>query len=720
MRINDAEAQELANEISELLENIGKGQGGLKGKELVSALVTACMSKWFDLTSKFRSRPEIYDVADAQPNDSYNVVKMTPGADVRDDAFESISKATTDIAKELNRLFGSDVFEPRITRQEGRLEALVGFTNAKGGIFQAKGEPAEGHTTIHLTMPNEAELDRAFSALTDTPDLSGNDLEDPNADPIASEEPVPSYDAEFDVPGDVDQGAIDAEFEEPEDFDDPMDDLSAEEADRMFGEAYITEGLSTWNCLDADQGVLGQVEVEGGSKAASKACKAKYGSECTNIEGTSMKSESYRMEDDIMDLLVANMDRVDNGHFSPRLGEEYTAIVDIDEPMESDFDVLRRESLEAMTGQETIKEFFGREKAGRIRKQIGGGEIIRFINKYAREQEGDLTENYQMFLLSQLPQAVLNGAVTASDMYKVNKANFMADFNEYFDPGSYDWEDSDLWPEEDFEFTTPSPEQMRKDLLELLSEMQWNPISFWAEEMLNSEQEQEAVEVEMSNDPQAGPALEPTLEASQMFRLRIENPGGDKVSKSFASEREAEQYKRRNRDFAEASIEVVEESCNKGKKKYKSPAEKKKMKAMKEEAPAMSVGAAVSTGKSPSPDVIKDVKGKKAKKRKPLKRFQESADVVGVGSWVTVEYDNGRVKGPKRVTEPGTSAGEKSFSIGSPLGRAIAGKGVGDTGTVEAGEKPYATVRIVELDNTEARKRYRGTADYDGKYADKE
>ena len=243
MRINDKETQAIADLYREMIGEQVAGKSALTGQELVTALVTACMSKWYDLTSKFQARPEIYDVAPTDANDSYNVMKLNPGSDVRDDAFEAIIKSTNDIAKELNRLFGKDVFEPRITRQHGKLEALVAFSQNEGGVFQAKGEATEGHTTIHITMPKEAELERAFSAMTDTPhhgDTDGaegvGDLDDTiDADPIAGD-PSPDYDPEFDVAADADQDEVDAEFgdldAEPEG--DPMDDLSAEEADAAF------------------------------------------------------------------------------------------------------------------------------------------------------------------------------------------------------------------------------------------------------------------------------------------------------------------------------------------------------------------------------------------------------------------------------------------------------------------------------------------------------
>ena len=245
MRINDTETQAIADLYREMIGEQVAGKSALTGQELVTALVTACMSKWYDLTSKFQARPEIYDVAPTEANDSYNVMKLNPGSDVRDDAFEAIVKSTNDIAKELNRLFGKDVFEPRITRQHGKLEALVAFSQNEGGVFQAKGEATEGHTTIHITMPKEAELERAFAAMTDTPhhgdgaDEQGvGDMDDTiDADPIAGD-PSPDYDPEFDVASDADQAEVDAALgdldAEPEG--DPMDDLSAEEADAAFEE----------------------------------------------------------------------------------------------------------------------------------------------------------------------------------------------------------------------------------------------------------------------------------------------------------------------------------------------------------------------------------------------------------------------------------------------------------------------------------------------------
>jgi hypothetical protein len=306
MRINDNETQAIADLYREMIGEQVSGKSALTGQELVTALVTACMSKWYDLTSKFQARPEIYDVAPTDANDSYNVMKLNPGSDVRDDAFEAIVKSTNDIAKELNRLFGKDVFEPRITRQHGKLEALVAFSQNEGGVFQAKGEATEGHTTIHITMPKEAELERAFSAMTDTPhhgDADGaegvGDMDDSiDADPIAGD-PSPDYDPEFDVASDADQNEVDAALGglDDEPSGDPMDDLSAEEADAAFEEprrrsrfealyadaaAALYESNAEYECKDAKGNVLST--VAGPRSAARKACREAHGSKCVRCE----------------------------------------------------------------------------------------------------------------------------------------------------------------------------------------------------------------------------------------------------------------------------------------------------------------------------------------------------------------------------------------------------------------------------------------------------
>ena len=237
MNITDNETDEIAKLYLEMLEEAsGTRASQLNGKPLVSALTTTCMSRWYELTAKFRSRPEVYDPADSQAHDSYNIFTMHPGSDVRDDAFEAISKATMDITKELNRLFGKDVFEPRISRSEGRLETLVAYTSAKGGVFQAKGEAAEGHTVINLTMPKEEELERAFSAMTDTPhanDGMGDELGmDAEFDAPVAGDPAPDYNPDYDVAADEPRN-----MEEPMDPQgDPLDDLDPEEADRMFND----------------------------------------------------------------------------------------------------------------------------------------------------------------------------------------------------------------------------------------------------------------------------------------------------------------------------------------------------------------------------------------------------------------------------------------------------------------------------------------------------
>lgn len=531
MRIDDPNILAIADLYREsvLGEAINTSKGSLTGKDLVSALVTVCMSKWFDLTSKFRSRPEIYDIADAASNPSYNVMKMTPGADASGDAFEAITKTTNDIAKELNRLFGKDVFEPRISRTDGKLEALVAFKQAKGGVFQAKGEPSEGHTIIHLTMPKEDELDRAFSAMTDTPHAADGqgfeDLESDAGEAQVAGEVSPDYDPEFDVPSDVDQSAVDAEYGSL----DPLDDLSADEADAMFDDE------------------------------------------------------------------------------EPRM------------PSRSAFESLYQDALDVLSEQpQPVNEFFGRNRKDKVRKDIGQADVVKIVNAWVKDyNEGD-SPSYEIFLLAQLPYALMPGQDKGFNFVRIDKEEFIESINDYFNEELFNWDESDF-KDNDFDFEVPGPDKMRVDMLQFLSGIGWNPISFWAKEMLDAE---------MSTNPE--PMIEPQTEATyelsarhkdgrtrkntvqtgdaQMnkpggakdqarawqkslgdgwtvddvkqkdkqigeqakpvgYRIRIKTKDGDTTSEVFDTKPEAERARRTKPEYRDGTIEPVMEACGSKKKK---------------------------------------------------------------------------------------------------------------------------------------------------------
>lgn len=191
-------------EVSMNAVSVNEEVNKLSGNSLVSALTSACLSAWYELINGFNARPEIYDVSkQGIEHDSYNIFKMTPGSDVKEKAFDSITKTTNNLCSQLNKLMASEEFEPRISRVSGKLQTLVAYTRAKGGIFQCRADIEEGHTKIFLTMPKEHELERAFSAMTDTPHSGNNSLGDDFEDEEVAGDPAPDYNDEYDVAGDV-------------------------------------------------------------------------------------------------------------------------------------------------------------------------------------------------------------------------------------------------------------------------------------------------------------------------------------------------------------------------------------------------------------------------------------------------------------------------------------------------------------------------------------
>ena len=137
------------------------------------------------------------------------------------------------------------VFEPRISRADGNLETLVGFTNSSGGVFQCKATNEGGDSTVYLTMPNTEELDRAFSAMTETPHAEdgGDNLDEPDDIAVAGEA-VPDYDEgdQHEEPDEVGYGD-DFEAEEPADSyeEEPFEEDEFAEA---FGDKWRKKRLS--------------------------------------------------------------------------------------------------------------------------------------------------------------------------------------------------------------------------------------------------------------------------------------------------------------------------------------------------------------------------------------------------------------------------------------------------------------------------------------------
>lgn len=203
----------------------------LTGQALVDSLVTTCMQEWYSLTSKFTSRPDIYDIQRGKTHDKYNIFHMTPGLDVRDKAYEDISDTASTLAKKLNSAFQKDVFEPHVRREGGDLECLVAFTQSTGGIFQCKAKGNDGGASIWITMPRQEELERAFSAMVDVPhpdDGADIDGEVDNLDEPVAGDPVPDYDE-----GPGPQPDFDGDS-----FDEPGDKYSAKPMPRRESKSY--------------------------------------------------------------------------------------------------------------------------------------------------------------------------------------------------------------------------------------------------------------------------------------------------------------------------------------------------------------------------------------------------------------------------------------------------------------------------------------------------
>lgn len=277
----DPQTASIAETYSRMLES----KNNLAGKSLVNNLTDVCLKLWYEMSSKFTSRPDVFDIHDDQNHDQFMIMKMSPGADMRDTAYEAVLSMSQNLSKALNKAFDKEVFETRISRKGGNLEVLVGFTQSKGGVFQCRAESSAAGSVIHLTMPNENELIRAFSAMTDTPHpddvqdgLEGDesDLGSVAGEPIPSPSAAPASDVKaFDELPDEGGPNVDPESglgNEPEE--------DEESEIRMRGEGTLHEGI--WHVFDRLGKFLG--EVIGSSKSASRQAREKYGDDAFEIK----------------------------------------------------------------------------------------------------------------------------------------------------------------------------------------------------------------------------------------------------------------------------------------------------------------------------------------------------------------------------------------------------------------------------------------------------
>jgi len=251
----------------------------LHGQGLVLALTSSCMTTWYQMVNKFSSRPEVYDVAPGKSHESYNIIKMNPGTDVRDETYQFLQDTTTKLAKALNKLFNKDIFIPKINRGPDSLETLVAFKEAKGGIFQVKGSMHEGSASIFLTMPNEHQLQKAFAAMTGTPHPEDM-IDDPGieADPVAGDAiPEVGGDDGLDVPiGDDPIGDGDVSPESELDISPDEPDLG--EPSRRFGEsfrAYVAEAEEMYKVVYDDNGITKETIVKNEQQANQMARRKK-------------------------------------------------------------------------------------------------------------------------------------------------------------------------------------------------------------------------------------------------------------------------------------------------------------------------------------------------------------------------------------------------------------------------------------------------------------
>lgn len=270
--------------VADAYTSMVEGRGGLSGKSLVNNLTDICLSHWFQMSAKFTSDPDRMDIHDDQTHDKFKLIKMSPGADVRDAVYKELINTSQTIADKLNKAFDSEVFEARMSRQGGSLEILVGFVKHNGGVFQVKAEASGAGSIINLTMPNERELIRAFSKMTDTP--HPDDVEDgiegdgdTDVGDIAGET-VPEFDGE----NAADRADVDSFEDIPDDGEDPqdgstgLDDEDEDDVDsqiKLKGESYLYEGK--WKILDAAGKTIGR--LVGSAKSVARKAKELFGTD---------------------------------------------------------------------------------------------------------------------------------------------------------------------------------------------------------------------------------------------------------------------------------------------------------------------------------------------------------------------------------------------------------------------------------------------------------
>ena len=210
----------------------------LTGQDLILALTNTCLKAWYDITNVFVVDSSKYDAdANSQEKEQYMMFKMSPGDDYREKAITSIQKAAENLSSNLNRLFGREVFVPKLSRDNTSFEVLVAYKEAEGGVFQCKAKETGGYTSFVLLMPDETNLDKTFSAMTRFPHPNDG-FDDPSGDPVAND-PTGEFDPEYDT-FDSSDYADDLDGYDDEEFDnDPLDDYNAEDR--------VESLISKWN-----------------------------------------------------------------------------------------------------------------------------------------------------------------------------------------------------------------------------------------------------------------------------------------------------------------------------------------------------------------------------------------------------------------------------------------------------------------------------------------
>jgi len=295
----------------------------LQGQGLVLALTSSCMTTWYQMVNKFSSRPEVYDVAPGKFHEKYNIIKMNPGVDVRDETYQFLQDTTTKLSKTLNKLFNRDIFIPRINRGPDTLETLVAFKEARGGVFQVKGSMNEGSASIFLTMPNEEQLQKAFSAMTGTPhpeDMIDEPDAVPEVEPVAGDA-IPEVEPEIDVEPEVG-------VEDP--MADPLADEEPIEDARRFGEgfrAYVAESSNeVFKVVYKENGITKE-EIVKNEQQANQIARRKKGKvvsqQSENLGAAAKLAMAVTGQDEVMedDELVTYRQRADGKYTPVKPGE---------------------------------------------------------------------------------------------------------------------------------------------------------------------------------------------------------------------------------------------------------------------------------------------------------------------------------------------------------------------------------------------------------------